>query len=68
MTKTLSISTLILDSILSEFGALDEEPVSEKPFFEPSVPVMDTSKKSDQAFPAAANDGFGRLRHRRTKL
>ena len=47
-----------LDSILSEFGALDEEPVSEKPFFEPSVPVMDTSKKSDQVFSAVVNDGF----------
>lgn len=47
-----------LDSILSEFGALDEEPVSEKPFFEPSVPVMDTSKKSDQVFLAVVNDGF----------
>lgn len=47
-----------LDSILSEFGALDEEPVSEKPFFEPSVPVMDTSKKSDQVFSAVVNDGY----------
>ncbi len=47
-----------LDSILSEFGALDEEPVSEKPFFEPSVPIMDTSKKSDQVFSAVVNDGF----------
>lgn len=47
-----------LDSILSEFGALDEEPISEKPFFEPSVPVMDTSKKSDQVFSAVVNDGF----------
>lgn len=47
-----------LDSILSEFGALDEEPLSEKPFFEPSVPVMDTSKKSDQVFSAVVNDGF----------
>lgn len=47
-----------LDSILSEFWALDEEPVSEKPFFEPSVPVMDTSKKSDQVFSAVVNDGF----------
>ena len=47
-----------LDSILSEFGALDEEPVSEKPFFEPSVPVMDTSKKSDHVFSAVVNDGF----------
>ncbi len=47
-----------LDSILSEFGALDEEPVSEKPFFEPSMPVMDTSKKSDQVFSAVVNDGF----------
>ena len=47
-----------LDSILSEFGALDEEPVSEKPFFEPSVPVMDTSKKSYQVFSAVVNDGF----------
>ena len=47
-----------LDSILSEFGALDEEPVSEKPFFKPSVPVMDTSKKSDQVFSAVVNDGF----------
>lgn len=47
-----------LDSILSEFGELDEEPVSEKPFFEPSVPVMDTSKKSDQVFSAVVNDGF----------
>ncbi len=47
-----------LDSILSEFGALDEEPVSEKPFFEPSVPVMDTSKKSDQVFSSVVNDGF----------
>lgn len=47
-----------LDSILSEFGALDEEPVSEKPFFEPSVPVMDKSKKSDQVFSAVVNDGF----------
>ena len=47
-----------LDSILSEFGALDEEPVSEKPFFEPSVPVMDTSKKSDQVFSAVVNDSF----------
>lgn len=47
-----------LDSILSEFGALDEEPVSEKPFFEPSVSVMDTSKKSDQVFSAVVNDGF----------
>lgn len=47
-----------LDSILSEFGALDEEPVSEKPFFEPSLPVMDTSKKSDQVFSAVVNDGF----------
>lgn len=47
-----------LDSILSEFGALDEEPVSEKPFFEPSVPVADTSKKSDPVFSAVVNDGF----------
>lgn len=47
-----------LDSILSEFGALDEEPVSEKPFFEPSLPVMDTSKKSDQVFSAVVNDGY----------
>lgn len=47
-----------LDSILSEFGALDEEPLSEKPFFEPSVPVMDTSKKSDQVFSAVVNNGF----------
>lgn len=47
-----------LDSILSEFGALDEEPISEKPFFEPSVPVMDTSKKSDPVFSAVVNDGF----------
>ena len=47
-----------LDSILSEFGALDEEPVSEKPFFEPSVPVMDISKKSDPVFSSVVNDGF----------
>lgn len=47
-----------LDSILSEFGALDEEPVSEKPFFEPGAPVADTSKKSDPVFSAVVNDGF----------
>lgn len=47
-----------LDSILSEFGALDEEPISEKPFFEPGAPVADTSKKSDPVFSAVVNDGF----------
>lgn len=47
-----------LDSILSEFGALDEEPISEKPFFEPGAPVADTSKKSDRVFSAVVNDGF----------
>lgn len=47
-----------LDSILSEFGALDEEPISEKPFFEPGAPVADTSKKSDSVFSAVVNDGF----------
>lgn len=47
-----------LDSILSEFGALDEEPISEKPFFEPGAPVADISKKSDPVFSAVVNDGF----------
>lgn len=47
-----------LDSILSEFGALDEEPISEKPFFEPGAPVADTSKKSDPVFSAVVNDDF----------
>ena len=47
-----------LDSILSEFGALDEEPISEKPFFEPGAPVADASKKSDPVFSAVVNDGF----------
>ena len=47
-----------LDSILSEFGALDEELISEKPFFEPGAPVADTSKKSDPVFSAVVNDGF----------
>lgn len=47
-----------LDSILSEFGVLDEEPISEKPFFEPGAPVADTSKKSDPVFSAVVNDGF----------
>ena len=47
-----------LDSILSEFGALDEEPISEKPFFAPGAPVADTSKKSDPVFSAVVNDGF----------
>lgn len=47
-----------LDSILSEFGVLDEEPISEKPFFEPGAPGADTSKKSDPVFSAVVNDGF----------
>ena len=46
-----------LDSILSEFGALDEEPVSEKPVFEPSEPIKDAAKALDEVFSAVINDG-----------
>lgn len=40
-----------LDSILSEFGALDEEPLSEMPLFEPKMPVRDSSQ-DDTVFSA----------------
>ena len=46
-----------LDSILSEFGALDEEPVSEKPVFEPAEPIKDAAKALDEVFSAVINDG-----------
>ncbi len=46
-----------LDSILSEFGSLDEEPVSEKPVFEPSEPIKDSAKALDEVFSAVINDG-----------
>ena len=47
-----------LDSILSEFGSLDEEPVSEKPVFEPREPIKDASGALDEVFSAAINDGI----------
>lgn len=47
-----------LDSILSEFGALDEEPVSEKPVFEPAEPIKDSAKALDEVFSAVINDGI----------
>lgn len=47
-----------LDSILSEFGSLDEEPVSEKPVFEPREPIKDASEALDEVFSAAINDGI----------
>ncbi len=46
-----------LDSILSEFGALDEEPISEKPIFEPREPIKDAAKALDEVFSAVINDG-----------
>ena len=45
-----------LDSILSEFGELDEEPASEKPVFEPREPLRDLSPE-DELFSAVINDG-----------
>ncbi len=47
-----------LDDILSEFSSLDEEPVSEKPVFEPSKPLTDLSEKDDELFSAVINDGI----------
>ena len=47
-----------LDDILSEFSSLDEEPVSEKPVFEPSEPLTDLSEKDDELFSAVINDGI----------
>lgn len=47
-----------LDDILSEFSSLDEEPVSEKPVFEPSEPLTDLSEKDDELFSALINDGI----------
>ncbi len=47
-----------LDDILSEFSSLDEEPVSEKPVFEPSVPLTDLSENDDELFSALINDGI----------
>lgn len=41
-----------LDSILSEFGELDEEPVSEMPYFEPTVPIKDEAPDFDKIFSA----------------
>lgn len=46
-----------LDSILSEFGALDEEPVSIKPVFEPKAPIKSGADDTD-VFSAVINDGF----------
>ena len=42
---------------MSEFGALDEEPVSEKPVFEPAEPIKDAAKALDEVFSAVINDG-----------
>ena len=47
-----------LDDILSEFSSLDEEPVSEKPVFEPSESLTDLSEKDDELFSAVINDGI----------
>lgn len=47
-----------LDSILSEFSSLDEEPISEKPAFEPSVPLSDLSADGGELFSAVINDGI----------
>lgn len=47
-----------LDSILSEFGALDEEPISEKPFLSRARRSRTPRKSPTRCFRQCVNDGF----------
>lgn len=46
-----------IDSILLEFGSLKEEPESEKPVFEPRLPITYSSDTGDDVFSASIEDG-----------
>ena len=53
-----SIYEFDIESILLEFGALEEEPESEKPVFEPRLPIENSSGTEDDFFLSSIEDGL----------
>lgn len=53
-----SIYEFDIESILLEFGALEEEPESEKPVFEPRLPIESSSGTEDDFFLSSIDDGL----------